>query len=515
MNVKRFEFLNCLGIKELKYNAGKVNVISGGNEKGKTSILECLEKTLNNTQRRAKFIKTGEDESRLYVELDNGINIERKLKPDGYTSIKVTQNGDPIKKPETVLKNLINVFSFNPIDFMGKKGKEQTEILLNLIPMHVSEKDLLEWFGEVPPVNLNQHAIKVLEYLAEKWYYDKRAIANGEVKECQNEIVALREQLPDNYNADEWRSVKVGELYNKVSEAEKVNQLINLANDIISGHENTVANINNKYDLKIKDAEELLEFKIEKAKKSVEVDKQVIQNDIIAKKDLIENLKAQIKQLENDIVLLNDKLKGIDNNVLNVKIESLTNEKDIEVKNIEANREIEVQKAEKKLNDAKTYAETHKEIDTTELQQNAENAETMKGYIQMADNLADNEELLQQKQANASRLDGFVKYARKLPAELLKKIKLPVEGLGINDEMQITIDDLPIDNLSTSRQLRLALDIAKATCGPLKMICIDRFESLDEDQRQLLLDIAENDTEYQYFITLVTKGDMKIEKVGA
>jgi exonuclease SbcC len=182
--ISRLEIKNCLGISELEIQAGKVNIIKGGNEKGKTSILEVIEKGLQNTQRRTKFVRDGAKEATLYIEMDDATSIDRRIKPDGKTSSKITQHGASIPKPETYLKTIIGEgFGFNPIDFMGKKDKEQTEILLSLIPMRVTEQDLQDWFGEVPPVNLNQHAIDVLAYLAEKYFYDKRALANASVKD--------------------------------------------------------------------------------------------------------------------------------------------------------------------------------------------------------------------------------------------------------------------------------------------------------------------------------------------
>ena len=78
--------------------------------------------------------------------------------------------------------------------------------------------------------------------------------------------------------------------------------------------------------------------------------------------------------------------------------------------------------------------------------------------------------------------------------------------------MQITIDGLPITNLSTSRQIKLALDIARATAGPLKLICIDRFESLDHEQREAFFKEIEGDG-FQYFISQVTSGDLTVETI--
>jgi exonuclease SbcC len=75
--------------------------------------------------------------------------------------------------------------------------------------------------------------------------------------------------------------------------------------------------------------------------------------------------------------------------------------------------------------------------------------------------------------------------------------------------MEITVDGLPIRNLSTSRQIKLALDIARATASELKLICVDRWESLDKEQRAIFLKEINNDG-FQYFLSQVTSGDLKI-----
>ncbi len=58
--------------------------------------------------------------------------------------------------------------------------------------------------------------------------------------------------------------------------------------------------------------------------------------------------------------------------------------------------------------------------------------------------------------------------------------------------------------------------VAKAQCGELKVICLDRFECLDkESQDKLLKEMSED--EYQYFVTEVAKtesGEVELEKIG-
>ncbi len=510
MKIKRLVINNCLGIKELQVNPGKINIISGGNEKGKTSILECIEKALNNTERRAKFIRDGEEEGTLFVELDNGMEINRKINAADDGTVKVVQNGSTIKKPETVLKSIVGGFNFNPVDFIQKKDKEQTEILLSLIPMCVTKDMLLEWFGEVPPVDLTQHAVKVLEYLAEKYFYDKRALANGKVKECENEITCIRAQLPDNYNVDYWRNIVIADKWRLVDKAKEVNNRIEESKKLISNKEVELQNISNKYSLKIKEADEQLQVKIKNANEQADNWKDKIKAEIQGYEDEIKDLEKQILDLREKIKLAQQKIEGFEQNNLPAKLESLKNERDIAVKAIDENKTTEINTFNDKIAAAEEFIKNNKVTDIKPLEQDAETAEKMKAYIPLADNLKQLENDLLDRQAAAKRLDGFVELARKKPAELLKGIRLPVKGLGINKDMKITINKLPIKNLSTSQQIKLALDIARATSGPLHLICVDRFESLDNEQKKIFFDEAEND-DYQYFITKVTGGDLKVE----
>ncbi|MEW5919841.1 MAG: hypothetical protein AB1796_02585 [Bacillota bacterium] len=252
MQIKRLEIKNCLGIKELELQAGQVNLIKGANESGKTSILEVNEKALRNTERRVKFVRDGAEECTLYVELDNGLAIERCIKADGRSGVSLTRDGAKIPKPESALRAITGAFSFNPVDFMNCKDKEQTEILLSLLPMRLSTAQLQEWFGEVPPVNLDQHAIPALAWLAEKYFYDKRTIANNEVKQCSAEISALFKQLPDNYDGEQWREVNIGALWQDVQTARRINDNRAAAAAVLRGYPGDCEAVANRYDLAVR-----------------------------------------------------------------------------------------------------------------------------------------------------------------------------------------------------------------------------------------------------------------------
>lgn len=541
--IKRLEVKSCLGIKQFEANVGKVNIIRGGNEKGKTSLLDIIRKGFENTTNRAEFVKDGEDEAFLLLELDDGLEIERRERPDGRGSIKLTRDGAKIPRPETFLKSLVGNFSFNPVEFFQLKDKEQTEVLLSLIPLEVKESDLKKWFGEVAPVNLNQHAIHVLEYLAENYYYDKRTIANSEVKETTNEINALFQQLPDNYNGDTWREVNIGDLWKSVEKGTQVNVNRQEAQRVIEEKDAALQGIKNRYDLKRKDAEEYCQFrtqkikdgiaeskeeiraKIEKEKQYTETLKGNIRQDIEEKKEQIRKLQEQIKTLENGLTAvdkdLESNIKVLEKDLSMVdesaesKIQGLEEDK-VRVLQVVDEQEAEAKNhIENRIKNAQEYLDKNPAVDIEPLKAKAEKAETMKGFIPLYDNMVRLQETLKDKKAVAQKLDENVALARKLPAELLKTVKMPVKGLGINDKMQLTIDGLPISNLSTGRQIKLAWDIARATSNPkMPLVCIDRFESLDPENQKLALEEMASDN-FQYFVTIVSPGDLKMETQGS
>ena len=72
MNISHLRIENYLGIEEIDLNfKGKDKlVIEGGNGRGKTSILEPIENTMNSTSdRRPRKVKDGAEQAVLLVEL--------------------------------------------------------------------------------------------------------------------------------------------------------------------------------------------------------------------------------------------------------------------------------------------------------------------------------------------------------------------------------------------------------------------------------------------------------------
>lgn len=113
----------------------------------------------------------------------------------------------------------------------------------------------------------------------------------------------------------------------------------------------------------------------------------------------------------------------------------------------------------------------------------------------------------------AEKLDAVVKrLSSEVPAMLIAKAKLPVEGLAVTED-GITLNGVAIENLSASEQLRFALTVVRSLNQTLKVICIDGVELLDKENFEVFLKEIEND-DFQYFVTRVdgdTKGGIVIE----
>ena len=524
MRIKRLKFLNCLGIEELAITPGKVTRISGGNEKGKTSILESIEKVLSNTNRREKFVRMGSDKAVIELETDTGLTISRTIKEDqdgndAGSSVKVMVNGKPVQRPQSFLDELFgitgkksDVFAFNPVDFLNRKDKDQTDILLGMIPIEFSLEDATAVFGAETPIGssfaYDRHGLKVIKAL-EKFFYDARWAANGRVKSTSDEVAAVTKRLPDNYDAPKWDAIKLSSLYDKLRDAQEANQRRKDCAARIAYCPDKVSALDNALHLQENEAIDYASFKLSKVQEDIDQQKGKLLQQI-------GSIDEKIAELEKQRGLIYAKLEAIDDVAFSEKKLSIDTWLNNKMQDLKA----QYDSALSAINQAKVVDEQYmadtQEIDLEPLEFECRYSEEMKTHLSLAKELKGLESLLTAHSEQADRYDSFVQYCRNKPAEMLSKVTLPVEGLGINDEGIVTINNLPIKNLSTSKQVRVCLDIARAYAKntALKLICVDKMEHLDESARAEFFKQVENDDEFQYFTTLVTEGKLDIEPGG-
>lgn len=86
--------------------------------------------------------------------------------------------------------------------------------------------------------------------------------------------------------------------------------------------------------------------------------------------------------------------------------------------------------------------------------------------------------------------------------------KLPIPGLEVRDG-KIYRNGVSFDRLNTATRVTIAVDIAKLRAGPLKLICVDDIEHLDEETYAEFRKQAEA-SGLQFIVSKVSSGPMKI-----
>lgn len=459
--IKKLNIKNFIGIEELNLIPGKVNIIAGENGQGKSSILEGLETLFTNQNRRPQVIRDGADQAILLAELDDGITVRRGITDKG-ANLSVIKEGFKAQSPQKLLSSMVGAFAFNPVDFLLKDEKEQTRILLEAVKIEVTQAELEAWTGEKVSVDTSRHGLQVCQEV-HRYFYDRRREANARVKALEGEVSAFK--VPEDFNPEVYRNISLKEKYDDLRAAQETNEAIKEAASELTA----IAREKEAVEEKAKLAEE--KVRREADNRRTEIDREIA------------DLQARIKALEVE--------KDAINTGMNQKIADIGEHRS----NLLAALLERKKKAEETL-------EVIKPVDLAPLEKAITEFEEKKALVRDFDLREETKRRLEAVKAEAARLDGIVKTLAAKPGELIAKASLPIEGLGIDEAGNVTIHGRPIKSLSTSEQIQLSLDIARATAGPLKIICVDGLEQLSRKNRELLLVEAVKD-DYQYFVTMV------------
>ncbi|MCE9655653.1 MAG: AAA family ATPase [Clostridium celatum] len=534
-----------LGVDELELSPGKVNIFKGPMGSGKTSVIEAIEKTFTNKSRRTEVIKHGEEEATLFVELNDGLEIDRRLRTEKGDYLKVRKSDEGVPSTEKFLRTLVNGNIFRPLDWVNLSVKEQTKSLLSMLEINWSEQDIVNWFGDlVDDIDYSQHILLILKSIEQK-YYKIREEVNREVKELNARINALYEELPAEYDGEAWREVKVQEYYAKVSEAQEINRLIDMAKGLQESFNDKVeaikargekqkANITLTYKEHREDINDIIALsnsKIERANNFIDNSNNTLENEL---NKLDNQLESEYQALLQKYSVLKDEKKrellaaveeqkdiiAINNNKIATKeqeLRSLDEKEEAEKVAVDEKVANEIEKEEIRIGKASSYLKENTQVDIEPLQAEADYVAEMVGYLRDWDRIIEiRDGILASKQAYSSELTSKIEKARNLPGELLKTAKMPIDGISVDVDGRVRINGVLIDGLSSGEKLRLAMKVAKAQAGLLKLICLDGWEKINEKSQNELLEEMTTD-EYQYFVTQVTdteSNEVEIEKIG-
>ena len=534
IKIKTIVIKNFIGIKEKRFNPDpKLNILKGRTGGGKSSVLEAIEKAFNNTGRRTELIRHGEDEATIYIETDNGLEIDRRIRNDKADYFKLRQQGEGIKSTESELRKFIKGDVFRPLDFINLSAKEQTNIILAMIKMDYSAEEITQWFLNdeevLSGINTDKHMLQILKDIENK-FYKQREEVNREIKSLEIQVKNIENGLPENYNGADWKNKDVKAYYDKVSEAERINKFITEAENLKANFENKVNSI--KADEETKKAR--LDVKYAEMKQDlkdlIELSKQKIAEENTVLKGLGTQLTHSLKDLDNDlekeIAELKEKYSELKEQVKNgfevteeqckEKIKNQEQKiavKEQEISTLDEKKELEKESVAKetlqlvefekqRIGKASEYLENNKEVDVEPLKVEAENVVEMQGYLRDWDRMLyirDGE--LANKRNSSEYMTQLINIAREKPTELLKIHPLPIDGISVDANGLIRINETLLDGLSDGEKMDAAFKIALQRMGELKIMCLDGFEKLDEKMQKQVIDICEKN-DIQAFMTV-------------
>lgn len=529
--IKRVEIKNYVGVKEFELDAAKINILKGPKGSSKSSVIEAIETAFTNSKRRTEVIRHGEKEATMYIELDDGLEINRKIRNDKADYLKVRKGDKGVPSTEKFLRSFLSGNIFKPIDWVNMDVKEQTKSILNMLQIEWSQEDINKWFGEIPSnVDFNQHILMVLKAIEMKYFKDREEV-NRQIKELKTQIQVIKKELPENYSGDEWRNKKVQEYYKKVSDAQEINKWITEAKKLQENFQNKVTAIKangesekSRVQIKYKDQRQDIKDIIDLSNSKIEKANEIINNTAVeeenAKAALFNDMEKEIQAIKAKYLKLEaEKIQEIKNkseeqkdliniqqNKIAAKQQELISLDEIEnqaVIAVDEKVKSEIEKEELKVGKAAKYLEDHQDIDIEPLQKEADEVSSMREYLHQWDSMIDiRDNQLSKKERYSADLTSKIETARTMPQQLLKTAQMPIEGISVDEKGLIRINGTLIDGLSDGEKLTLAMKIAKAQAGDLRIICIDRYESLNKQAQKALEEEMLKDN-FQYFITTV------------
>ena len=203
MKVSLIRLRNILGLESFEIlKPGKLTVISGANETGKTSAIEGIKAILAGGAHDATLLRNGATEGEAVLLLDDGTEIRKKVGVE--TSALTVTHPDLGKIGAGVgyLKAHFDALSFNPAEFLTAKPERRAEILIESVPMTISSSDLPRGLAQfdgivkrVARVDFSRHALKVLDEVR-SLAYDERTGVNRVAKNSETTAAQIRRTIP-------------------------------------------------------------------------------------------------------------------------------------------------------------------------------------------------------------------------------------------------------------------------------------------------------------------------------
>lgn len=196
MRLSKVEIRNILGLEELEFQPGALTVISGGNDEGKSTIIESIKAALGGGH-DATLLRRGAEVGEVVLVMDTG-DVERtRITEKSTTRTWKGPDGVPKGKPQSIIDELLNSLSFNPVAFLMAPPDKQAEWLLEMLPIVLDAGALSDMTGlQIDPAEITGKPLDVLARIRKR-IYDLRTGVNRVVQEKKKTAAGLQATIAD------------------------------------------------------------------------------------------------------------------------------------------------------------------------------------------------------------------------------------------------------------------------------------------------------------------------------
>lgn len=489
MRITGLKIKNFIAISEQEIAPdSRLNLFIGKNGNGKTTILKAIQAGLRGTT-DISVIKDGADKAEILMDIDD-IQIHRTLKTKGNNTLKVTApmklpGGDekrmPIPSPQEYLSGLLSEFSFDPFLFISLESKERTKYMRELFKTTLTAEQLRAAGisdNVISGINFDRDGMEILQDLY-KLFYAKRSEVNKDVSRYKVLADQATEKTKD-FSFDVFDGDHSAEINELIKETEK---RLTEAETMKKQAEGTFAYVD----------------KLTKKIAGSKAELSEIDNDEIG---MIPGYEVDAKRLQAEIEELQGQLEKVNGRLAAAR--SLSEKKTMLSKDIEGDEA--TLKALPSVADVPDIEaiKGRLEVHNLALKNNNEQVALHAAYVEAKKIRGQYEE---HKEASDELTELLDKLKKDLPETITKDANMPIEGLRFEGD-NIFIGSRNLDTMSTSEQVKVAVSIIEQFNKekPLKLLCVDRAESLDEETLKLFVDSIPDG--YQFWITQVQHGEI-------
>lgn len=172
--------------------------VAGRNEIGKSNVIRALRAALAGVGVAPDAIREGANACEVLVETDDARlrSIRQRITQSGGTVTITTSDGDKVARPREKLRETFGLSCFDPLAFYNAKPADQRRMVLEAMPVTLTDADVAKWTGEdigAHGMDLTRNGLEVLAGL-HKSYYDLRAAANKDADATAGALRAAQDE---------------------------------------------------------------------------------------------------------------------------------------------------------------------------------------------------------------------------------------------------------------------------------------------------------------------------------